>query len=110
MRLTGGSRLRTGSIRPLRKGLIEPVLSLLPPVSLMGKAQRYVAHASMPMPARYDNYNLLERLGPEAVFTRDFLDAVDRALPPARMAQAYHAAHAQSLINRMLALDLKYTL
>jgi len=94
----------------LRKGLIEPVLGLLPPVSLIGKAQRYVRNASMAMPARYDNYNLLERLGPAAVFARDFLDAVDRALPPARMAQAYHAAHAQSLINRMLALDLKYTL
>jgi asparagine synthase (glutamine-hydrolysing) len=94
----------------LRKGLIEPVLGLLPPISLIGKAKRYVSNASMPMPARYDNYNLLERLGPAAVFTRDFLDAVDRALPPARMAQAYHAAHAQSLINRMLALDLKYTL
>jgi len=26
------------------------------------------------------------------------------------MAEAYHTAHAQSLINRMLALDLKYTL
>jgi asparagine synthase (glutamine-hydrolysing) len=62
------------------------------------------------MPARYDNYNLLERLGPEVVFTREFLDGVDRALPPAQMAQAYYSAHAQSLINRMLALDLKYTL
>jgi len=94
----------------LRKGLIEPVLGRLPPISLIGKAKRYVSHASMPMPARYDNYNLLERLGPAAVFTREFLGAVDRALPPAGMAQAYHAAHAQSLINRMLALDLKYTL
>jgi len=94
----------------LRKGLIEPVLGLLPPISLMGKAKRYVSNASVPMPARYDSYNLLERLGPAAVFARDFLGAVDRTLPPARMAQAYHAAHAQSLINRMLALDLKYTL
>jgi asparagine synthase (glutamine-hydrolysing) len=94
----------------LRKGLIAPVLGLLPPVSLMGKAQRYVRNASMPMPARYDNYNLLERLGPAAVFAREFLETVDRAQPPARMAQSYHAAHAQSLINRMLALDLKYTL
>jgi asparagine synthase (glutamine-hydrolysing) len=94
----------------LRKGLIEPVLSLLPSTSLMGKAQRYVRNASMPMPARYDNYNLLEQLGPEVVFTRDFLSAVDLGVPPARMAQVYHAAHAQSLINRMLALDLKYTL
>jgi asparagine synthase (glutamine-hydrolysing) len=95
---------------PLRKGVIEPVLGMLPPVSITGKAQRYVKNASMPMPARYDNYNLLEQLGPAVVFTRDFLDAVDRELPLARMAEAYNAAHAQSLINRMLALDLKYTL
>jgi asparagine synthase (glutamine-hydrolysing) len=94
----------------LRKGLIEPVLGLLPSVSLMGKAQRYVRNASMPMPARYDNYNLLERLGPAAVFTRDFLDAVDRELPPAQVTLAYNSAQASSLINRMLALDLKYTL
>jgi asparagine synthase (glutamine-hydrolysing) len=94
----------------LRKGLIEPVLGLLPPVSLMGKVQRYARNASMPMPARYDNYNLLEHFGPEVVFTRDFLDTVDRALPPAQMALAYNSAQASSLINRMLALDLKYTL
>jgi asparagine synthase (glutamine-hydrolysing) len=96
--------------RALRKGLIEPVLGLLPPISLMGKAQRYVRNASMPMPARYDNYNLLERLGPANVFTGDFLDTVDAQQPRAMMEQAYNRAQAQSLINRMLALDLKYTL
>ncbi|MGH8642718.1 MAG: asparagine synthetase B family protein [Burkholderiales bacterium] len=96
--------------RSLRKRLIEPVLGLLPPVSMVGKAQRYVKNASIPMPARYDNYNLLERLGPGEIFTHSFLEDVDRTLPPARAQQAYQAAHAQSLINRMLALDLKYTL
>ncbi|HKQ25277.1 MAG TPA: asparagine synthase-related protein [Burkholderiales bacterium] len=96
--------------RVFRKGLIEPVLNLLPSVSLMGKAQRYVANASVPMPARYDNYNLLERLGPTAVFTRDFLDTIDRALPSTQVALAYNSTQAKSLINRMLALDLKYTL
>jgi asparagine synthase (glutamine-hydrolysing) len=96
--------------RTLRKGLIEPALELLPPVSLMGKAQRYARNASMPMPARYDNYNLLERFGPAVLFTRQFLEEVDPALPPAEVAQAYNSTQAQSLINRMLALDLKYTL
>jgi asparagine synthase (glutamine-hydrolysing) len=96
--------------RPLRKNMVEPVLGLLPSVGLMGKAQRYVRNASMPMPARYDNYNLLERFGPDAVFTREFLDTVDRGLPPAQLALAYNSAQASSLINRMLALDLKYTL
>jgi asparagine synthase (glutamine-hydrolysing) len=96
--------------RALRKGAIEPIMGLLPSSGITGKAQRYIHNASQPMPARYDNYNLLERVGPETVFTREFLDRVDRELPPTRMAQAYHSAHAQSLINRMLAFDLKYTL
>ncbi|MDH3314165.1 MAG: asparagine synthase C-terminal domain-containing protein [Betaproteobacteria bacterium] len=96
--------------RDLRKGLIEPVLGLLPSVSLMGKAQRYVTNASMPMPARYDNYNLLERLGADNVFTANFLDIVDAQQPRAMMEQAYSGAQAQSLINRILALDLRFTL
>ncbi|HYM86034.1 MAG TPA: asparagine synthase-related protein, partial [Pseudoxanthomonas sp.] len=55
--------------RPIRKTVIEPVVSLLPEAGMAGKARRYIATASMPMPARYDHYNLLERLGPGAVFT-----------------------------------------
>jgi asparagine synthase (glutamine-hydrolysing) len=94
----------------LRTRLIEPALGLLPPVSLLGKAQRYARNASMPMPARYDNYNLLERFGAANVFTPQFLDAVDRAEPPAQMAEVYGGAQAESLINRMLAFDLRYTL
>jgi asparagine synthase (glutamine-hydrolysing) len=94
----------------VRKGLIEPLVFLPPEAGIAGKIQRYIRNASVPMPARYDNYNLLERLGPETVFTGDFLAEVDRASPPAQMAQAYHGAHAQSLVNRMLALDLRYTL
>lgn len=95
----------------LRKGLVEPIAFLLPSdIGIAGKVRRYIEHASLPMPARYDNYNLLERLGATSVFTREFLDGVDQGLPSARMAETYCGAHAQSLINRMLALDLKYTL
>ena len=94
----------------LRKGLIDPVAFLLPSVGVAGKVQRYMRNAMQPMPARYDNYNLLTRLGAANVFTREFLEAVDQDLPPSRMAEAYHGAQARSLINRMLALDLKYTL
>jgi len=96
--------------RALRKGLIEPVAFLPPEIGIAGKVQRYIRNASLPMPARYDNYNLLERLGADNVFTADFLDTVDAQQPRAMMEQAYNSAQAQSLINRMLALDLKYTL
>jgi asparagine synthase (glutamine-hydrolysing) len=50
--------------QPLRQGVLEPAVGLLPGVGIIGKARRYMAHASMPMPARYDHYNLLQRLGP----------------------------------------------
>jgi len=94
----------------LRKGLIEPVVFLPPEIGIVGKVQRYIRNASMPMPTRYDNYNLVERLGADNIFTADFLGTVDARQPRATMAQAYNSARAQSLINRMLAFDLKYTL
>src|SRR6202022_397802 len=53
----------------LRKRLFEPVLFLAPAIGITGKAQRYIRNASQPMPARYDNYNLLERFGAANVFT-----------------------------------------
>lgn len=94
----------------LRKGLIEPIAFAFPEVSIIGKAQRYMRNAVQPMPARYDNYNLLERLGAANVFTAGFLGSVDPQLPQALMRRTYQQAHAGSLINRMLAFDLKYTL
>jgi len=95
----------------LRKGLIEPIAFALPEVGgIIGKTQRYMRNATQPMPARYDNYNLLERLGPTNVFTAEFLATVDVQRPQTLMAEAYRQTHAATLINRMLALDLKYTL
>lgn len=95
----------------LRQSVIEPIAFSLPEgIDIIGRAQRYVRNATQPMPARYDNYNLLERLGPATVFTPEFLDSVEQGQPLAHMAQDYHAAHAHTLINRMLAFDLKYTL
>jgi asparagine synthase (glutamine-hydrolysing) len=93
-----------------RKSFIEPIAFLPPEIGLLGKVQRYIRNASLPMPVRYDNYNLLERLGADNIFARDFLNAVDRGQPKLMLDQAYAGAHADSLINRMLALDLRFTL
>jgi asparagine synthase (glutamine-hydrolysing) len=94
----------------LRKYLVEPIALLPPEIGLLGKMQRYIRNASLPMPARYDTYNLLEHLGADNIFTRDFLGAVDRGQPKLILDRAYADAHAGSLINRMLALDLRFTL
>jgi hypothetical protein len=54
--------------------------------------------------------NPLGRLGRENVFDRDFLAEVDLGVPLALLGETYTATQARSLINRMVALDLKFTL
>jgi asparagine synthase (glutamine-hydrolysing) len=94
----------------VRRLALDPVISVLPKSGITAKVHRYVATASMPMPARYDHYNLVERLGPSDIFTPSFMSGVRQDLPALQAADAYGASAAQSLINRMLAFDLKYTL
>lgn len=97
----------------LRQRVLEPMLhnlAGLSGISVVQKARSYVAQASLPMPARMESYNLLERLGPENVFSADFLASVDRNAPLSRLTQTYASSTAQSLINRILGLDFKFTL
>jgi len=97
----------------LRKGLIEPIVFGLPgggALPLIRKARSYVEQASIPMPARTETYNLLERYGRNAIFTPEFLDAVNPGYPARLLDETYHENGAKSLINQMLAFDRKFTL
>lgn len=97
----------------LRRGLIEPLLFGLPGADRMPmirKARSYIEQATLPMPARYESYNLLERLGIVNVLTADFIAAVDPGRPLALMTETYNSAKAKTLINRMLSFDHKFTL
>lgn len=97
----------------VRKGLIEPLLYALPGgswIAPLRKARSYVEQASQPMPERMEAYNLLTRLGVDRVCDPDFLSGVDAAQPVALLAEEWKNARAGGQINRMLALDLKFTL
>ncbi|WP_317202240.1 asparagine synthetase B family protein [Janthinobacterium sp.] len=97
----------------LRKALLEPAVFNFPGgqrVKLLRKARSYIEQASVPMPARLETYNLLGRYGPSQVFTDAFLAQTDTGLPLAGLRHTYGGSGAASLINRMLALDLKVTL
>jgi asparagine synthase (glutamine-hydrolysing) len=99
--------------QPLRRHVLERVAahpSFADRVGLWRKARSYVAQASLPMPDRYESYNLLQRLGPGNVFTKAFLDEVDVGSPLGRLRDVYQAVDARSLINRMLGLDFRFTL
>lgn len=77
---------------------------------LLRKAHSYIEQASVAMPARLETYNLLARYGPAEVFTADFLAGADTGAPLAGLCAAYDLSEAGSLVNRMMALDLKVTL
>jgi asparagine synthase (glutamine-hydrolysing) len=96
-----------------RKALLEPAVFNFPGgerVRLLRKARSYIEQASVAMPARLETYNLLGRYGPQQVFTDDFLAGADIGQPLESLARTYGRSEAKSLINRMLALDLKVTL
>ena len=97
----------------LRKGVLEPMVFNLPggdSLPLVRKARSYIEQASIPMPARTETYNLLERYGYESVFTKEFMAGVNPQAPAVSMDEVYHQSDAGSLINRMLAFDRKFTL
>ncbi|MEG1833420.1 MAG: asparagine synthase-related protein [Burkholderiaceae bacterium] len=99
----------------VRAGMIEPLLAAsgalgLSQVTPVRKASSYVAQARTPMPERTQSYNLLTRLGLTEVLTPDFLAAIDPREPVALLKQSYDGALASSQVNRMMALDLRFTL
>ena len=95
----------------LRTRLIEPATRALPDYfPLVRKARSYIQQASVPMPDRYESYNLLNRLGMANMLTEDFLNGIDADGPMRQMRTIYHDAHANTLLNRMLALDFRFTL
>ena len=92
------------------KGSIEPVTARLPAIGPLRKVRSYVAQARVPLPDRLESYNLLENLGPGQVLAGGMLEAVDIGHPRKLMRNAYAEAAARDYVNRLLALDLRFTL
>lgn len=97
----------------LRKALLEPAVFNFPAggmIKPIRKARSYIEQASVPMPARLETYNLLGRYGAAQVFDAGFLASCDPDGPLAGLRDTYAQQPDASLINQMLALDLKVTL
>jgi len=97
----------------LRNGLIEPLTfgfpggeSILP----VRKLRSYIRQAKIPLPERMESYNFIHRHPLEEIFEADFLSSVDPTIPEALLQDAYFRADAEHPINRMLHLDMKFTL
>lgn len=97
---------------PLRRAVLEPLFGSAPlrRAPLLRKGWRYIEQAKVPMPERLQTYNLLERIGVDAVLTRRFRAAVDRTDPLRQQREVWAQARTDDLVNRMLAFDWRYTL
>jgi len=103
-----------GSVpRVLRRGLIEPLALRMPGadrVAPLRKLASYIRQACVPLPERLESYNFLQRSPLADIFEPGFLADVDPAQPLALQRDAYQRATSASPVNRMMQLDLEFTL
>lgn len=96
----------------LRRGLVEPV-ARLPGVSgrfPLSKLKSYIDQAKVDLPLRLESYNFLHRTPLDQIFAADFIHTVDPSAADAALIEAYQRTASDHYINRMMHLDLKFTL
>ena len=95
----------------LRRAIIEPLVLAefggLPPLR---KLKSYVEQASIPLPDRLESYNFLARTPLQEVLEQEFLAEVDAGHPLQLFREVYQRTSSSSPVNRMMHLDLKFTL
>ena len=96
----------------LRRGLIEPLVHApgLSSYSSLNKLKNYIAQAKVGLPLRMESYNFLKRTPLEQIFAGDFLDAISPGSPDAALTEVYARTTSDHYINRMMHLDMKFTL
>lgn len=98
--------------RWLRTGLVEPAVSTaarLAPAGPLRKLRNYIDQSNVPLPDRLQSYNFLHRHDPVEIFDPAVLAAADRT-EPLRLMREEYLSLADSEIDRMLALDWRFTL
>lgn len=93
-----------------RQALIEPLSGALPSLGPLRKAKSYVEQARIPLPDRLETYNFLRREPLDQILTPDFLAQIQANQPEALLREVYDRTDSHSFINRMLHVDLKFTL
>ena len=95
----------------VRKGLIEPIASLLPQnESRLSLPKRYVRRANIPLPRRILSYHLLLSTPPEEIFEPSLLNAAPPNTWLNVVEDHFGSAVASNDLNRLLYLDVKMTL
>jgi asparagine synthase (glutamine-hydrolysing) len=95
----------------IRKKVIEPVMSAGPAaIGIIGKGKKYIHRANIPHPDRFYSYNPVAAFGKENMFTPDLLKSINGYDTVAWARELYGAARAENELNRLLYLDMKFTI
>jgi len=97
----------------LRNHLIEPLANGIPGGDALlpiRKLRSYIRQASIPLPERMESYNFIYRQPLDEMFEPEFLASVSPEIPKEMLRDGYFRASSEHPINRMLHLDLKFTL
>jgi asparagine synthase (glutamine-hydrolysing) len=96
-----------------KKGLLEPMFlssrvgNGLAPIQ---KIRRYVEQAAIPMPDRLQTYNFLNHFRPEQIIDESLLRQSTRSHPATMLSDFYGGVQANTIVDKMLGLDLQFTL
>lgn len=99
--------------RTLRGAILEPVAihsRIFRNVPGLKQLGGYIRHSHVPMPDRFETFNLLHRLGEDTLLEPAFRASIDPERSREQQRATWRASDARSLVNRMLAYDWKYTL
>ena len=97
----------------VRKHLIEPAAFNFPGGNALlpvRKLKSYITQANIPLPERMESYNFVYRQPLEEMFEPEFLASVNPEIPKELLRDAYFRTDSEHPVNRMLHLDLKFTL
>ncbi len=96
----------------LRNSLIDPIAHL-PGLSShfpLSKLRSYVDQAKIGLPLRLESYNFLKRTPLDQIFASDFIRSVDPTTADSSLTDVYARTASDQIVNRMMHLDLKFTL
>jgi asparagine synthase (glutamine-hydrolysing) len=77
---------------------------------VLRKLRSFIRQASVPLPDRLETYNFLNRSPLADILEPEFLAEVDVMQPLALLREVYQRTASTSQVNRMMHLDLKFTL
>ena len=95
-----------------RKHLIEAITNRVPPdasIYPLRKLKRYVDQALIPLPDRM-GANLAFSIGLKNMLSPDFVESIDTDAPAKHMRLVYEESGAETVLDKLLAYDWKFTL